>query len=79
MAQIARLVAGGGAQFSQAAQHFALDDIAVARPVLENSNALSEDTILKVIGEKSQDHMLAVTRRQTAQPRGLPCPGGKGQ
>ena len=67
--QIARLVAGTAAPFSQAAQRFAMDDqIEVARPVLENSHALTEGTLLKVIGQKSQDHLMAVTRRQTVSP-----------
>ena len=63
--QIARLVAGSVAQFSRAAKNLAMDDIEVARPILENSNALSEATLLEVIGRKSQDHMLAVTRRRS--------------
>jgi uncharacterized protein (DUF2336 family) len=68
-AQIARLVAGAAAPFSQAAQRFAMDDhIDVARPVLESATCLSEATLLKVIGQKSQDHMLAVTRRATVSP-----------
>ena len=63
-AQIARLVAGSLSPFSHTAHRFALDDIEVARPVLENSEALSEATLLKVVGQKSQDHMMAVTRRR---------------
>ena len=63
-AQIARLVASSLAPFSHSAQRFALDDIEVARPILENFDALSDDTLLEVVGQKSQDHMMAVTRRR---------------
>ena len=63
-AQIARLVASSLSPFSHTAHRFALDDIEVARPVLESSEALSEDTLLKVVSQKSQDHMMAVTRRR---------------
>ena len=59
-----RLVASSLSPFSHTAHRFALDDIEVARPILENSEGLSEDTLLKVVGQKSQDHMMAVTRRR---------------
>jgi len=62
--QIARLIASSLAPFSRSAQRFAMDDIEVARPVLEHSEALSDETLLAVVGQKSQDHMMAVTRRQ---------------
>jgi uncharacterized protein (DUF2336 family) len=62
--QIARLIASSLSSFSHSAQRFAMDDIEVARPVLEHSEALTDDTLLKVVGQKSQDHMMAVTRRR---------------
>jgi len=62
--QIARLIASSLAPFSRSAQRFAMDDIEVARPVLEHSEALSDDTLIAVVGQKSQDHMMAVTRRR---------------
>ena len=62
--QIAKLVAGSLSSFSHTAHRFALDDIEVARPILENSDGLSEATLLTVVGQKSQDHMMAVTRRR---------------
>ena len=40
-----------------------MDDIAVAAPVIEKSRSLTETDILEVIDKKSQDHMMAVTRR----------------
>ncbi len=62
--QIARLVASSLSPFSRSAQRFAMDDIEVARPILEHSEALTDDTLLQVVGQKSQDHMMAVTRRR---------------
>ena len=62
--QIARLIASSLAPFSHSAQRFAMDDIEVARPVLEHSEALTDDTLLQVVGQKSQAHMMAVTRRR---------------
>ncbi len=63
-AQIARLIASNLSPFSRSAQRFAMDDIEVARPILEHSDVLSEDTLLRVVEQKSQDHMMAVTRRK---------------
>ncbi|MEZ6030194.1 MAG: DUF2336 domain-containing protein [Hyphomonadaceae bacterium] len=40
-----------------------MDHIEVARPVIERSHALTEKDILDVIEQKSQDHMMAVTKR----------------
>ena len=62
--QIARLIASSLAPFSHTAQRFAMDDIEVARPVLEHSEALTDAALLQVVGQKSQDHMMAVTRRR---------------
>ena len=62
--QIARLIASSLSPFSRSAQRFAMDDIEVARPILEHSEALTDDTLLRVVGQKSQDHMMAVTRRR---------------
>ena len=62
--QIAKLVASSLSPFSHTAHRFALDDIEVARPILEHYEGLSEDTLLKVVDQKSQDHMMAVTRRR---------------
>jgi uncharacterized protein (DUF2336 family) len=67
--EFARLVAASATRFCQASEQFALDDIAVAAPVLRHSQALSEDTLLKVVHQKSQAHMLAVTQRSTVSPR----------
>ncbi|MES2291706.1 MAG: DUF2336 domain-containing protein [Pseudomonadota bacterium] len=63
-AQIARLIASSLSPFSRSAQRFAMDDIEVARPILEHSEALTEATLLRVVNQKSQHHMMAVTRRR---------------
>ena len=39
------------------------DDIAVAGPVLEKSNALTDETLVAVARSKSQDHLFAIAQR----------------
>jgi uncharacterized protein (DUF2336 family) len=68
-ADLAKLIAGSDAQFACAAQLFALDDIAVAEPVLRHSKVLTDDTLMRVIAEKSQTHMMAVTGRHEISER----------
>ena len=64
--EFARLVAASVSRFCHASEKFALDDaIEVAAPVLRHSRALSEETLLRVVREKSQAHMMAVTQRAT--------------
>ena len=41
----------------------ARDEIEVARPVIEQSPVLSQDDLVEIAQEKSQDHMLAITKR----------------
>jgi uncharacterized protein (DUF2336 family) len=45
------------------AEKLALDEIDVARPILEHSTALTDSHLLDVISQKTQEHLLAVTRR----------------
>lgn len=61
--EFARLVAASVTRFCNAAKQFALDEIEVAAPVLRHSQTLTDETLLKVVAEKSQAHMLAVTQR----------------
>lgn len=61
--ELSRKVADSNAPLRRTARRLAMDDIEVARPVLERSRALTETDILDVIEAKSQDHMLAVTKR----------------
>jgi uncharacterized protein (DUF2336 family) len=67
--EFARLVAASATRFCESAEQFALDEIEVAAPVLKHSQALSEDVLLRVVNEKSQQHMMAVTQRTTVSPR----------
>jgi uncharacterized protein (DUF2336 family) len=60
---LARLVAAGGARLSSAAEELALDEISVAEPILRHSPALSESTLLKVVNNTSQQHMMLVSKR----------------
>lgn len=68
-AELSRKISAAPIAFSRTALKFALDDIEVARPVLERSQALSQDDLLQVITQKSSDHMMAVTRRDDISER----------
>lgn len=61
--ELAKKVAASNAPVQRTARRLAMDVIEVARPVIEGSRALTETDILDVIQQKSQDHMLAVTKR----------------
>lgn len=61
--ELAKKVAASDAPVQRTARRLAMDVIEVARPVIEGSRALTETDILDVIQQKSQDHMLAVTKR----------------
>lgn len=61
--ELAKKVATSNVPVQRTARRLAMDVIEVARPVIESSKALSEADILEVIKEKSQDHMLAVSKR----------------
>lgn len=62
-AELAGKIALTNLPFPRTARALAMDDIAVAQPVLAHSRALSETDLLDVIAQKSQDHMLVVSRR----------------
>ena len=66
-AEIARIVAGH-AGLTKVAESFAFDDISVAAPILRRSSALSEATLLRVVNEQSQEHLMAVTQRAHVSP-----------
>ena len=44
-------------------QRFAVDEINVARPVLQRSKILSDEFLVKVVQTQSQDHLLAISNR----------------
>ncbi len=62
-AELARKIATSTAPLARTARRLALDEIDVARPVIEKSTALTQRDILDVIQQKGQEHMMAVTRR----------------
>ena len=62
-AELAAKIGPSKVPLGATAQKLALDDIDVARPILEQSSALSEAHLLAVIAQKTQEHLLAVTRR----------------
>jgi uncharacterized protein (DUF2336 family) len=67
--EFARLVATSVSRFCNATEQFAMDEIEVASPVLRHSSALTEETLLRVVAEKSQAHILAVTKRDNVSER----------
>jgi uncharacterized protein (DUF2336 family) len=67
--EFARLVAASVTRFCHASEQFAMDEIEVAMPVLRNSQALTEEALLRVVTEKSQAHLMAVAKRDNVSPR----------
>ena len=61
--ELARTLAESSLPLRRTARQLAMDDIEIARPVLEGWNALTETDLLDVVRTKSQDHMIAVTKR----------------
>ncbi len=61
--ELSRKVADSAGPLRRIARRMAMDDIEVARPVLERSRSLTENDLIEVIQAKSQDHMMAVTMR----------------
>ena len=62
-AELAAKIGPSKVALGNTVEKLALDEIDIARPILEQSTALSEQQILAVISQKTQDHLLAVTRR----------------
>jgi uncharacterized protein (DUF2336 family) len=46
----------------------AADEIAVARPLLERSRALSDEYLVQLVRTKGQEHLRAISRRPTVSP-----------
>jgi len=62
-AQLARRLATTKAPFDCTARNLAFDDIEIARPIIECSHFLTETDLLELIVRTSQDHMMAMTKR----------------
>lgn len=67
--EFARLVAVTSHNFPLAGEKFALDMIEVAEPVLRQGNGISDETLLKVVTQKSQAHLMAVTKRDAVSEK----------
>jgi uncharacterized protein (DUF2336 family) len=63
--EISQMVADTTLPLGRTARQLALDDIAIARPVLERSAALTDKDLVDVASTQSQDHLMAVTRRSS--------------
>ncbi len=61
--ELARKVAASRLSIRRTARRLAFDEIEVARPVIEESCALTQSDLIDVIQQTSQDHLLAVTKR----------------
>lgn len=66
---IAHRLAGTANAPKSLMRKFALDDIAVAEPVLKKCRALEEDDLLLVIAERGQAHRSAIAARKGLSPR----------
>lgn len=61
--ELSRKVADSPGPLRRTARRLAMDNIEVAQPVLERSRSLTQSDLIEVIEAKSQDHMMAVTKR----------------
>ena len=64
-AEIAQTVAGARNAPLGLLRKLAVDEIEVAEPILTNSKALTENDLMHVVSTKGQDHMRAVSRRES--------------
>jgi uncharacterized protein (DUF2336 family) len=60
--ELSKKVATSNVMVQRTARRLAMDEIEVARPVLEGAQQLSEADMLEVIEHKSQDHMAALAK-----------------
>ena len=44
-------------------RHLALEDIDISRPVIERWRAVTQNDLLEIVATKSQEHLMAVTKR----------------
>lgn len=69
-AELSDKLADTAAPIGKTLKRFAMDDnIDVARPVLERSTSLSEEDLIEVVASKTQEHMMAITRRDTVSEK----------
>ncbi|MEM8921191.1 MAG: DUF2336 domain-containing protein [Pseudomonadota bacterium] len=68
-AELSAKVARSNSPLRRTAKRLATDDIQVAGEVLQKSRALSEDDLVEIINTATQDHMMAVSKREVVQER----------
>jgi uncharacterized protein (DUF2336 family) len=68
-AELSRMLADAALPLGRTARELALDEIEVARPVLEQSTALTDGDLIEVASSRSQEHLLAMTRRSAIAER----------
>ena len=69
-AELADRLADTKAPIQSTLKKFAMDDdINVARPILERSTTLSDDDLIEIVASKTQEHLLAITRRDTVSEK----------
>ena len=61
--EISRLFAETTLPLGRSARQLAMDEIGIARPVLEHSMALTDNDLIDVASTQTQEHLMAVTRR----------------
>lgn len=64
-AEIAHKMSGAAAAPQGLLRQLMVDHIEVAEPILMRSNALSESDLLHVVNTQGQEHLRAVSRRET--------------
>lgn len=63
-AELSRKLSKSTSPISKTLKSFAMDDdIEVARPVLESSTVLSDEDLIEVITSRTQEHILAISKR----------------
>lgn len=67
-AEIAHKIAASTAPLGRTARRLAMDEIEVARPIVEQSSALLDADLLEIVRLKGDDHHLAVAKRENLSP-----------
>ena len=69
-AELAEKLADTMAPINNTLKKFAMDDdIAVARPILERSKTLTDEDLIEIVASKTQEHLLAITRRDSVSEK----------
>jgi uncharacterized protein (DUF2336 family) len=62
--EFARLIANSISGFERITEQLAMDEISISASILQHSRIISQDVLLKVIREKSDDHRMQITARK---------------